>query len=63
MNADIYMMCEVPATVKTYRSECSISEAYSHFFPNKSPCRLHNVRFIHREQIARNFRISNENEA
>jgi len=27
MNTDVYMVCEVPATVNVYRAECSLSDA------------------------------------
>jgi hypothetical protein len=63
MNADIHLMCAVPATVNVYRAESSLSNTDSHFFPNISSCNLLNDCIINSEQIASNFRIPSENEA
>ena len=37
MNPDTHLMCDVPATVKVYRAEYSLSNCDSHFYPNISP--------------------------
>ena len=42
VTTDVYMLCEVPATVNIYRAECSLSDIDSHFFPNISHCNLLN---------------------
>jgi len=60
MTPDIHLMCEMPATVNVYRAECSLSDADSHFFPNNSPCSLHNDCITNPERISRDVRISNE---
>ena len=36
MNADVYLMCEISATVKVYGAECSLSDAVWYFFQNKT---------------------------
>jgi hypothetical protein len=43
MIPDVYLKCEVPATVNLYRAACSLSDADSHSFPNTSPQSLFNV--------------------
>ena len=58
INPDIHMLCEMPAAVNTYRAECNLSDADSHFFPNNSSCSLLNVCITNREQRARDVRIS-----
>jgi hypothetical protein len=63
MNSDVYIVCGVPVTVYLNRAECSLSDADWHFVANISSCNLLNVCITNREQIARNFRISNENKA
>jgi len=36
MNADVYLMCEISATVKVYGAECSLSDAVWCFFQKNS---------------------------
>jgi len=59
MNADVYLMCEMPATVKVYGAERSMSDADWYSFQNNSSFSLPNVYIINRKQIARKDRISN----
>jgi len=35
MNPDVYMMCDLPATVKALRAEWCLSGVHSHSFPNQ----------------------------
>jgi len=58
-NADVYLMCEMPATVNVYTAACSQSDADWHFFQNNTSCSLHNVCIINWKQIATTNRISN----
>jgi hypothetical protein len=63
INTDNLLICELYGTVKLYGAEFSLSEADWHSFPNNSPCSFFNVCITNWEQIARNFRITNENKA
>ena len=57
VKTDVYMLCEVPATVNVYRAECSLSDVDSHFFPNVSHCSLLNDCVTNREQMEKNVAI------
>ena len=46
----------------TYRAECGLCDVDSHFFPNISRYSLLNDCVTNREQMERNFTISNKNE-
>lgn len=60
MNSDVYITCEVPATVNIHRAKWSLSHDASNIFPNNSPCSLRNDCITNLEQITRDVRMSNE---